>query len=349
MLGQTEGECSGLVLRGEALVALGRHDDARSSAETGLAMARRLENAEYTAYALSVLGLAHQGAGDLDDAEAAFLGALEAGRDLPAYVTFACGRLASLYLVRGDAVAAEAYAQRCAAGGIPLWQCEGRLVRAELGLARGEPGAAAAAAELLAEIEEGGSVGRPAYVRVKRLLAAAAPSSRTAPVSSHRERKVCLFSDIVRSTNLVEALGDEAWGHLLRWHDETLRSLFASYTGQEVKQVGDGFFVVFERAVSAIECAVAIQRALERHRREHGFSPQVRIGLHEAQIVREGHDYHGSGVHVAARIGALAEAGEILASRPLADGVGVSRVSAVRTVTLRGIARPVEVVSIYWV
>jgi class 3 adenylate cyclase len=93
---------------------------------------------------------------------------------------------------------------------------------------------------------------------------------------------------------------------------------------------------------------VAIQRALERHRREHGFSPQVRIGLHEAQIVRRGGDYQGRGVHEAARIAALAGAGEIIASRPLAGGAGVSRASAARAVTLRGIAQPVEVVSIYW-
>ena len=41
-----------------------------------------------------------------------------------------------------------------------------------------------------------------------------------------RVEKTFMFTDIERSTNLVEALGDEAWQGLLRWHDETLRSLF---------------------------------------------------------------------------------------------------------------------------
>lgn len=87
-----------------------------------------------------------------------------------------------------------------------------------------------------------------------------------------RVTKTFMFTDIVQSTNLVEVLGDESWRHLLRWHDETLRSLFAEHGGQEVKQIGDGFFVAFDHPSEAIECAVAIHRRLEKHRREHGFS-----------------------------------------------------------------------------
>ena len=124
-----------------------------------------------------------------------------------------------------------------------------------------------------------------------------------------------MFTDIVKSTNLVEAIGDEAWGDLLQWHDQTLRSLFANHGGAEIDHAGDGFFVAFEQPASAIECAVAIQRTLADHRRAHGFSPQVRIGLHTAKATRRGINYRGKGVHEAARIAALAEAGEILASQ----------------------------------
>ena len=45
---------------------------------------------------------------------------------------------------------------------------------------------------------------------------------------SRRVLKTFMFTDIVGSTNLVEVLGDEAWETLLRWHDATLRELFAS-------------------------------------------------------------------------------------------------------------------------
>ena len=158
-----------------------------------------------------------------------------------------------------------------------------------------------------------------------------------------------MFTDIVKSTNLLEAIGDEAWEDLLRWHDQTLRSLFLGDGGEEIKHAGDGFFVAFPDAAAAIECAVAIQRTLADHRREHGFSPQVRIGVHIAEATRRGRDYGGKGVHVASRIAALAEGGEILASQgTLAAGPVRFSVSELRAVSLKGISEPVQVVTIDW-
>ncbi|MBI3976052.1 MAG: hypothetical protein HY334_06645 [Armatimonadetes bacterium] len=168
-------------------------------------------------------------------------------------------------------------------------------------------------------------------------------------VSPARLIRTFMFTDIARSTPLVEAIGDEAWEHLVAWHDQTLRSLFATHGGEEIDHAGDGFFVAFETGALAIECAVAIQRALADHRRSHGFSPQVRVGLHTAPATHRGREYRGKGVHAAGRIGALAEAGEILASQDtLAAVSGRFRVSPPRTVTLRGISEPVQVVSIEW-
>src|SRR6266536_6597216 len=121
-----------------------------------------------------------------------------------------------------------------------------------------------------------------------------------------------MFTDIVRSTQLIEAIGDEAWADLVRWHDQTLRALFATHGGEEVDHAGDGFFVAFAATRLAIECGVAIQRTLLDHRRRQGFAPQVRIVIHAAPAQKHDGAYR---VHAAARIAALAEAGEILASR----------------------------------
>ena len=157
-----------------------------------------------------------------------------------------------------------------------------------------------------------------------------------------------MFTDIVRSTNLVEALGDEAWGHLIRWHDEQLRAQFAAHRGEVVKAIGDGFFVTFQSPGEALECAVAIQRALRDHRRVHGFAPQVRIGVHAASATREGQDYRGRGVNAAARVGALADGDEILATAQTAALAPTQPVTGLRSVTLKGFADPIEVVSIQW-
>jgi class 3 adenylate cyclase/Flp pilus assembly protein TadD len=166
--------------------------------------------------------------------------------------------------------------------------------------------------------------------------------------TGERVTRTFVFTDIVGSTPLVEALGDDAWEELIRWHDQNLRATFDRHGGNEVRHTGDGFFVVFQDAPAAIEAAVAIQRTLAEHRKAHGFAPQVRIGLHQAEASIRAMDYAGQAVHQAARIGSLAEGGQILASRETVAGSARFPVSEPRSVTLKGVSEPVEVVSIDW-
>ncbi len=110
---------------------------------------------------------------------------------------------------------------------------------------------------------------------------------------------------------------------------------------------GDGYFAGFRDSAGAIECAVQIQRTLAGHRREYGFAVPVRIGLHQAAATRVGLDYRGKGVHEAARIGAMAQGGEILASWHTAQPCKYAT-SDPRPVNLKGITEPVQVVSVSW-
>jgi class 3 adenylate cyclase len=182
----------------------------------------------------------------------------------------------------------------------------------------------------------------PGSTRAAALLAGAT----RAPAA--REIRTFMFTDIVGSTALVEAIGDEAWHDLLHWHDEALRRCFAENAGEEVDHTGDGFFVAFPDAGVALRCATAIQRTLAEHRRDHGFAPRVRIGLHAAEASRVGQDYEGAGVHAAARIGALADGGEVIASVETLRGIGDVRAGEPREVELKGFAMPVEIVSVDW-
>ena len=167
--------------------------------------------------------------------------------------------------------------------------------------------------------------------------------------AGERVKRTFVFTDIVGSTPLAEALGDDAWQEMIHWHDQTLRAIFSRYGGTEVKQTGDGFFVAFEDASAAIEAAVALQRSLAEHRRSHGFAPQVRIGLHEAQASTRAVDFAGRGVHEAARIGSLAGGGQILASVNTLQGAATRfPISTPRSVTLKGVSQPIEVVTIDW-
>ncbi len=135
-----------------------------------------------------------------------------------------------------------------------------------------------------------------------------AEDRRSGPVSA---RMTFMFTDIVGSTNLAEALGDQAWERLLRWHDDVLRNLITTGGGVIVNSTGDGFFAAFTSAKAAVDAAVAIQRALRAQRESSGFAIAVRIGLHTADANRRGDDYSGKGVHVAARVAAQAAGGEI--------------------------------------
>lgn len=163
-----------------------------------------------------------------------------------------------------------------------------------------------------------------------------------------RAVRTLMFTDIVGSTALIEAIGDEAWQDLRRWHDEALRKCFAIHAGEEVDHAGDGFFVAFADAREALACAIEVERRLAEHRREHGFAPQVRIGLHATEATRSGAGFSGRGVHEAARIGALAGGGEIVTSETTIAGVRDVKASEPREVALKGIAEPIRVVTIDW-
>jgi class 3 adenylate cyclase len=161
-----------------------------------------------------------------------------------------------------------------------------------------------------------------------------------------RTRRTFMFTDIVDSTKLVEVLGEEKWGKLLTWHDRRLRELIEQAGGEVIKQTGDGYFAAFQSPAAAVEAAAGIQRTLDEH---EPLAPDVRIGMHTGGAFhKEDADYAGQGVHMAARIGALAGGGEILVSRESLDGASRFPLSEPRLETLKGFDEPIELVSVGW-
>jgi class 3 adenylate cyclase/glutathione S-transferase len=178
-------------------------------------------------------------------------------------------------------------------------------------------------------------------VRVLELLGKTVPQSRVV--------RTFMFTDIEDSTVLLAKLGDAQWSDILRWHDSTLRRLFERFDGQEIKQRGggDGFFVAFMSAEAALDCALAIQQAMDEGSRDRRLTIRVRIGTHEAEATRSVDDYGGRGVHEAARISALARGGEVLVSLRTVESAGSRhRVSQTRSAQLKGLADPVDVASL---
>lgn len=132
-----------------------------------------------------------------------------------------------------------------------------------------------------------------------------------------------LFSDIRGFTEYTDLYGDEAAYRMLRLHNNVLEEKLALYRGHVVKTQGDSYMVSFESARTAVTCAIGIQREFDNlHSQQRGATIQVGIGINVGEPVREGADYFGGTVNLAARICGLAEPGQILVSDTVHAVVG---------------------------
>jgi class 3 adenylate cyclase len=122
-----------------------------------------------------------------------------------------------------------------------------------------------------------------------------------------------LFVDIVGSTDRAYALGDRSWRDLLEHFRSTVRRCLKRFGGKEIDTAGDGFFVTFDAPERAIDCAHALIVAVRP------LNIELRVGVHIAEVQVDGTHVEGANVHLAARVMAVAGAGEVLVSAALRD------------------------------
>jgi len=114
------------------------------------------------------------------------------------------------------------------------------------------------------------------------------------------ETVTVLITDLVGSTGLAARIGPVAADDLRREHFATLRKAIESCGGKEVKNIGDGLMIVFAGAANAVECAVAIQQAVERRNRGTLEQLAIREGVALGDVTCEDGDYFGMPVVQAA-------------------------------------------------
>jgi class 3 adenylate cyclase len=244
---------------------------------------------------------------------------------------------ATIRLARGDAPGAFS----CARQARTLWEATGAtydVARARELLAR--------AARLDGDEATAREHFQAAAARFERLGAlrdAERVAGLLAGVVSKAVVKTFLFTDMVGSTELASRLEDRHWMNVLRRHDQTLRAIFEDWSGEVVDHTGDGFFVSFEESAQAVQSAIAVQRAIAQE-----FEFDLRIGLHTDGALQREENYHGKGVHAAARIGAASSAGEILASAATMEALPHFQVTNHRSIALKGFDEPVDVCSVEW-
>ncbi|MEO5703891.1 MAG: adenylate/guanylate cyclase domain-containing protein [Candidatus Limnocylindrales bacterium] len=122
-----------------------------------------------------------------------------------------------------------------------------------------------------------------------------------------------LLTDIVDSTKHAAELGDQRWTQLLDSHDEFARRQVSRFNGTGLERTGDGVLAIFDGPARAIACAVAIRSGVR------SLGLEIRTGIHTGEIERRGDNIGGIGVHIAARVEAAAQPGEVLLSRTVKD------------------------------
>ena len=130
-----------------------------------------------------------------------------------------------------------------------------------------------------------------------------------------------LFSDIVDSTATLERIGDAEWAKLVRAHNERIRTVIDRHRGREMATLGDGFLALFDGAARAVQAGAAMGPAVAE------LDLRVRVGIHTGEVEIAGGQARGVAVHAAARVAALAEAGEVLVSGTTCDLIAGSGLS----------------------
>ena len=161
-------------------------------------------------------------------------------------------------------------------------------------------------------------------------------------VEPDRVLATVMFTDIVDSTKKASDLGDRQWRALLDKHDLILRQEITRHRGREVKSLGDGLLATFDGPARAVRCATSICAAVR------ALGLEVRTGVHTGEIEVVGNDIAGIAVHVAARVAALAQGGQVLVSSTVRDLVAGSGLSFRNEGPheLKGLSEPLRLFSV---
>src|SRR5271165_58665 len=169
-------------------------------------------------------------------------------------------------------------------------------------------------------------------------------------MTAARRLAAILAADVVGYSRLM---GEDEAGTAtaVRERREASSPIVAAHGGRLFKTMGDGVLIEFQSLVSAVECAIAIQKRMTELNETVPEARRIiyRIGVHLGDVLIDGDDILGDGVNMAARLESIAEPGGICVSgsayehvrgRVQADFVDLGETS------LKNIVRPVRVYAV---
>lgn len=169
------------------------------------------------------------------------------------------------------------------------------------------------------------------------LLESVEPESGLGDEAAGLTTATILFTDVVDSTVLSRAVGDEAWAARIASHFRTVREVVESNGGSVVKTLGDGGTYRFNSSIAALATAIEVQAELSGS--HNGFS--LRSGIHTGDVVESESDVLGLTVNKAARVAAAAQGGQILVSSTTLDMINTRQFTFAKPISadLKGIER----------
>ena len=137
-----------------------------------------------------------------------------------------------------------------------------------------------------------------------------------------RKITVIFATDVVGYSKHMEA-DESGTVKNLRACEKLITGLFNKHKGRLFNTGGDSFLAEFSSAVSAVECAVEFQKAIEQRNstEEATVKLKFRIGINSGDVIKEKDNLLGDGVNIAARLEALAQSGGITISKSVYDYV----------------------------
>ena len=175
-------------------------------------------------------------------------------------------------------------------------------------------------------------------------------SSANEPISDSPFRAV-MFTDLEGSTEMISLYGDDLAIEMLRAHNALTRNALRAHAGREIKHTGDGFMTSFTSAVSAVECAIDIQKAMVKHNEENPTEVmKLRIGICAGEPVRNDKQLYGAAVNLAARLCAHSEPTRILVAQVIKDLCVGKKISFIDRgeVEVKGFEEPVPMYEVVW-
>ncbi len=162
-----------------------------------------------------------------------------------------------------------------------------------------------------------------------------------------------LFADVVGSTRLFEALGDQRARAMVSICIEVMRGATEQHNGTVIKTIGDEVMATFPTADDALNAAGQMQKQINAHAelRMDGQPVAIRIGCHFGPVVLESRDVFGASVSTANRMTSQAKAGQIITTAATVERLSPEWRASVRQIdvaTIRGQGAEVALYEVLW-